>query len=92
VLVDRFLTAIDDPDDPHWGQGATSLPAAPHQICDRRQLRRRLRRRLRREPWTLDPDAAAWVIRAGIRFLCPPLPPLPTPAEDDATTGRDGGT
>lgn len=75
-LVDRFMHALDSPDDPHWRDGAhwqALAGAAPTQAVDRAGLRRLLMRR----PWTLDSDTAQWVVDAGIGFLLGRLPELP---------------
>jgi hypothetical protein len=75
-LVDRFLYALDQPDDPPGGTDAavgTQLPAGPASTADRGQLRRVLLR----QPWDLDTQAAQWIVHAGIGFPRPALPPLP---------------
>ena len=75
-LVDRFLHALDHPDDPHWGNDAISRKrprTEPAQATDRAHLRHVLLG----QPWSLEPEAAQWIVQAGIGFLRTPLPPLP---------------
>jgi hypothetical protein len=67
-LVDRFLRALDDPDDSHWepdGQFRTRLRAEPAMVQDRDVLRRTLLC----QPWNLDADSAQWIVSAGIGYL-----------------------
>ena len=66
-LVDRFMSAIDNPADAHWGTGGkfrTGLPAEPPDAADRKRLRLLLLSR----PWELNTDTAQWLIRAGIGY------------------------
>lgn len=80
ALVDRFVTALDGPSDPHWGpDGAwrARLPAAPAQVADRILLRRTLLQ----QPWALKADAATWLVGAGIGSLRDRLPALPDDLE-----------
>lgn len=76
TLVDRFIRALDDPDDPHWGPDPASLRIRlvpePAQVIDRA----RLRQLLLDEPWQLEATTARWIINAGIGFLRPALPPV----------------
>ncbi len=77
-LVETFVAVLDDPDHAHWTMGIErrdGLIPEPAQVIDRTELRRALLRC----PWTLETEAADWVVRAGIGFLQPPLPPLPVP-------------
>ncbi|MFE9205414.1 hypothetical protein [Micromonospora sp. NPDC007230] len=86
-LVDDFVTALDEPSHPHWGpngQRRQRLRPEPAQVADRRVLRRTLLR----EPWALQPAAAQWVVAAGIGYLQPGIPPLPTSA--DTSTSASG--
>lgn len=67
-LVDRFLRALDDPGDSHWGPEAqfrARLRPEPAAVRDRALLRRTLLR----QPWALDDDSAQWVVSAGIGYL-----------------------
>ncbi|KOX19731.1 hypothetical protein ADK67_32910 [Saccharothrix sp. NRRL B-16348] len=76
-LVDRFVNALDDPTDPHWGQDGqrySRLPPRPRRIKDSAGLRRlRLR-----HPWKLDETSANYLVTAGIGYLRDPVPPLTT--------------
>jgi hypothetical protein len=66
--VERFLLALDNPADEHWGPGGkywARLPAEPTDIADRARLRRLLLSR----PWELNTDAAQWMVEAGIRYV-----------------------
>lgn len=68
ALVSRFLLAIDDQADEHWGadgQYKKELPPEPILVADRRLLRKTLHTR----PWQLDSESAGWVILAGIGYL-----------------------
>jgi hypothetical protein len=83
-LVDRFVRALGDPSDPHWGDNGefrAQLPAEPATVQDRNSLRRTLLQ----QPWTLDSSSAQWIVAAGIGHLRqhnawqstdPELPPL----------------
>lgn len=76
-LIDRFLTALDDPTAPHWGpdqQLFTRLPARPAQIKNTSALRRLLLQ----HPWKLDTASARYIVAAGIGSMRDPVPPLPT--------------
>ena len=67
-LVGRFLCALDDPSDSHWGadgQFRAQLRPEPAAVQDRATLRRTLLR----QPWALDADAAQWIVSAGIGYL-----------------------
>jgi len=67
-LVGRFLRALDDPGDSHWGhdgQFRTRLRPEPAAVQDRATLRRTLLH----QPWTLDADSAQWIVSAGIGYL-----------------------
>ncbi|WP_158854484.1 hypothetical protein [Saccharothrix deserti] len=81
-LVDRFLTALDDPTDPHWGPDGerfSRLPTRPARIKDNNGLRKLLLR----HPWKLDTASADYLVTAGIGYLRDPIPPLPTPTAAD---------
>jgi hypothetical protein len=74
-LVTNFLTVIDDPDHVHWhldGHDGSIRPVEPAEVGDRAELRRVLLTR----PWDVSTDVADWLVRAGIGFLEPPVPPL----------------
>ncbi len=76
ALVSAFLQVIDDPRHAHGGSDGSlraRLPPAPAQVADRAGLERILRR----QPWSLESDAAQWVVNAGIGYLRSPLPALP---------------
>jgi len=76
AIVAAFLTALDNPADPHWGTDGnlrTTLRPAPPQLADRAGLRRTLLQR----PWDLAPTSADWIVSAGIGHLQPSLPNLP---------------
>jgi len=67
-LVDRFIHAIDDPNDRHWGERGEfrlRLPAEPPAVQDRISLRRMLLR----QPWALGFESAQWIVAAGIGYL-----------------------
>jgi hypothetical protein len=67
-LVERFVRALDDPGDPHWGDNGefrARLRAEPAAVQDRNCLRRMLLRR----PWALDFGTAQWIVTAGIGYL-----------------------
>ncbi|WP_143194316.1 hypothetical protein [Micromonospora sp. CB01531] len=86
-LVDDFVTALDEPSHRHWGpdgQRRRRLQPEPAQVADRGALRKTLLR----EPWALQPVAAQWVVAAGIGYLQPDIPPLPTSA--DTSTSASG--
>jgi hypothetical protein len=66
-LVERFLCALDDPSDDHWGTDGefrTQLPSELPELADRKLLRRILLSR----PWELGTDTAQWLIREGIGY------------------------
>jgi len=68
IGVERFMKALDNPADDHWGprgEHRTALSAAPPDVGDRAYLRRLLLSR----PWDLSTDAAQWLVRAGIRYV-----------------------
>jgi hypothetical protein len=67
-LVDRFIRALDDPGDPHWGDNGefrVRLRAEPAAVQDRNSLRRTLLQ----QPWALDFGSAQWIVAAGIGYL-----------------------
>ncbi len=67
-LVDRFIRALDDPGDPHWGDNGEfrgRLRAEPAAVQDRNSLRRALLQ----QPWALDFGSAQWIVAAGIGYL-----------------------
>ena len=75
-LVRTFVRALDDPGHSHWGPDGTSrtrLAHEPAQVADRGGLQRFLLHR----PWDLEPDAAQWIVSAGIGYLGARLPGLP---------------
>jgi hypothetical protein len=66
-LVTRFMRALDDPADMHWGENSelrANLPLEPAEVADRRRLRRILLSR----PWELGKETAEWLVDAGIRY------------------------
>ena len=66
--VDRFMKALDNPADDHWGRAGEHravLSAEPPDAGDHTRLRRLLLSR----PWDLSTDAAQWLVRAGIRYV-----------------------
>jgi hypothetical protein len=66
--VDRFMKALDNPADDHWGsegEHRVGLSAEPPDVGDRTRLRRLLLSR----PWDLSTDAAQWLVHAGIRYV-----------------------
>ena len=66
--VERFMKALGDPDDDHWGPGSkyrAELPAEPVDVADRA----RLRHLLLSQPWSMSTDAAQWLVDAGIRYV-----------------------
>lgn len=68
--VERFMKALDDPADDHWGPGGgyrAELSAESAEVADRTRLRRLLLSR----PWELSTDAAQWLVCAGIRYVTP---------------------
>lgn len=67
-IVTRFIGALDNPDDRHWGSGGEfreRLGPEPEEVRDRNALSRVLLQR----PWDLDADSAQWVVSAGIKYL-----------------------
>jgi hypothetical protein len=65
--VERFMRALDNTADEHWGLHAefrARLSAEPAGVADRARLRRLLLAR----PWELSTDTAQWLVRAGIRY------------------------
>ena len=71
IRVERFMKALDNPADGHWGSGGehrAGLSAEPPDVGDRTRLRRLLLSR----PWDLSTDAAQWLVRAGIRYARQP--------------------
>jgi hypothetical protein len=68
ALVERYVSILDNPTDPHWGPGGewrTKLGAEPHFIQDRAALRAMLLK----APWKLDDGAAEWITNSGIGYL-----------------------
>ncbi|MEV7680371.1 hypothetical protein AB0O64_17750 [Streptomyces sp. NPDC088341] len=68
ALVNRYVSVLDNPADPHWGPGGewrTKLGAEPHSVQDRAALRAALLK----APWKLDDSTAAWIANSGIRYL-----------------------
>jgi hypothetical protein len=66
-LVERFLAALDDSTDAHWGPVADwrdKLLPEPPEVLDRFHLKKTLRRK----PWKLRTETAEWLIDAGIGF------------------------
>jgi hypothetical protein len=66
--VGRFMTALANPADDHWGaegQFRLAVSREPPDVADREFLHRLLLSR----PWDLSADAAQWLIRAGIRYV-----------------------
>ena len=67
-LVARFVTALDNPGDDHWGRDGelrNRLRPEPERVQDRDALTRTLLRR----PWDLDSNSAEWIVSAGIGYL-----------------------
>lgn len=67
-IVDRFITALPDPADPHWRvsqAGRLALMANYPSESDRKVLRKALLR----QPWSLESEVAASVVEAGIGLL-----------------------
>ncbi|WP_328914441.1 MULTISPECIES: hypothetical protein [unclassified Streptomyces] len=68
ALVERYVSVLDRPTDPHWGpdgEWRTKLGAEPHSVQDRAALRTALLK----APWKLDESAAEWITNSGIRYL-----------------------
>jgi hypothetical protein len=68
IRVDRFIKALDNPADNHWGprgEHRAGLSVGPPEVGDRTRLRRLLLSR----PWDLSTDAAQWLVHAGIRYV-----------------------
>ena len=68
IRVERFMQALDNPADDHWGPGGQHRigpPAEPPDVGERTRLRQLLLSR----PWDLTTDATQWLIRAGIRYV-----------------------
>lgn len=66
--VQRYVSVLDNPTDPHWGPGGerrTKLGAEPHSV----QNRVALRASLLKAPWKLDDSAAEWITNSGIGYL-----------------------
>ena len=66
--MDRFIAALDIPEDLHWGDDGefrARLWHEPPAVRDRPCLRRVLLRRL----WELDFASAQWIVSAGIGYL-----------------------
>jgi hypothetical protein len=75
-LVRTFVDTLDDPGHSHWapdGSRRSGLPPEPAQVTDSVGLQRLLLNR----PWDLEPEAAQWIVDAGIGHLRTPLPALP---------------
>jgi hypothetical protein len=71
-IVAEFLTRLDDPRHPHWGEGSKwylGLPTQPAEVADRRSLHALLLN----DPESLSEDAAEFCIEAGIRFVTEPV-------------------
>lgn len=67
-LVSRFLQAINDTANEHWGadgQYKRDLLPEPILVADRRSLRKILLAR----PWQLDSESSGWLVLAGIGYL-----------------------
>ncbi|ORT92481.1 hypothetical protein UK99_21905, partial [Frankia casuarinae] len=80
-IVDRFLHALDTPEDAHWRDTTRweeIIGTAPSQGADHDALRRLLTSK----PWALTPETSQWVVRAGIRFFRTPLPLIPETVYD----------
>jgi hypothetical protein len=68
ALVNRFLQAINDTANEHWGadgQYKRDLPPEPILVADPRSLRKILLAR----PWQLDSESSGWLVLAGIGYL-----------------------
>lgn len=68
--VQRFITVLDNPADPHWGPDGDwrkRLQAEPPAIRERGSLHVMLLR----SPWKLGAEAAEWITGAGIGYLAP---------------------
>ena len=65
--VGTLLKVLDDPFDEHWpdGEWRQRLPPEPAQVIDRTGLRQVLLSR----PWSLDMEAADWLVSPGISHL-----------------------
>ncbi|GGU52511.1 hypothetical protein GCM10010211_16150 [Streptomyces albospinus] len=66
--VERFITVLDSPTDPHWGPDGDrrkQLEAEPAAVRERGTLRAVLLR----SPWKLGRDAAEWITDAGIGYM-----------------------
>jgi hypothetical protein len=78
ALVERYVSVLDNPTDPHWGSDGewrTKLGAEPHSMRDRAALRATLLK----APWKLDDSAAEWITNSGLRYVShPPAAPSPT--------------
>ncbi|GAA0402720.1 hypothetical protein [Streptomyces luteireticuli] len=68
--VGRFVSVLDNPDDPHWGADGDHyrrLPTEPAAVRDRGALHTMLLE----TPWELDSETTEWIIGAGISYLVP---------------------
>jgi hypothetical protein len=75
-LVRTFIRTLDDPGHSHGGPDGSRrirLSREPAQVADRVGLQRVLLSR----PWNLEPDAAQWIVDAGIGYLRAPWPAFP---------------
>lgn len=71
-LVKECVSAAFDGEHEYWsryGQQLRELPPLPAQIATPEAMRSILLHR----PWTLQAASADWLIRLGIRFLCPAM-------------------
>lgn len=68
--VDRFISVLDTPADPHWGTDGERLKRLgpePAALQDRAALRGTLLR----TPWELEAQTAEWIADSGIGYLTP---------------------
>ncbi|WP_406294362.1 hypothetical protein OG948_05855 [Embleya sp. NBC_00888] len=80
-LVERFVSALDEPTHSHWGpdgQWRTKLGVEPVSVQDRHTLRATLLA----APWKLDGDAAEWITNAGIGYMSPTITPPSAPTSN----------
>lgn len=62
-IVDRFVTLLDNRNDPHWRR--SWVREEPAEVRDRERLRRQLLER----PWTLETETCQWLIEAGLGYV-----------------------